>query len=525
MSQFRGRALRASLVAFSCTLLASTAFAHAPKPGFGIKHHAGAWEKPFRAAHEGVTSGTWAAVTKFPGASPETSLLMMNGTVITHDACTGQWYRLTPDQNGNYNTGTWSKIAAMPSGYTPLYYASQVLPNGNVIMNGGEYNTNCNAAWTNKGAWYNANKNKWVAVAAPNGWSQIGDAQSVVLQSGTYMLADCCNLNSALASTISAKGVVTWTATGTGKADDNDEEGWTLLPTGNVLSVDVWKNPGHNSPAELYNPASGSWSATGTATNTLADPSSFELGPASWLPNGTVFQVGTNPCANSSCPSHTSIYSVASGTWTAGPDLPQVGGDFYSTEDAPSVVLPDGNVLVQMSPAYYCGSAFCSPSHFFEYDGASWTQVSDPTSGQASSDAAYEGRFLPLPSGQVLWTSDQGDVEVYTPAGSPNSAWLPTITSVPASLSASTKYVLSGTQLSGVADGGKYGDDAQMAENYPVIRISNNGSGTVCFATTKKFSATKATFKMPGSGCASGASELEVVVNGIASAPSAVTVN
>ena len=67
-------------------------------------------------------------------------------------------------------------------------------------------------------------------------------------------------------------------------------------------------------------------------------------------------------------------------------------------------------------------------------------------------------------------------------------------------------------------------------KKYPIIRISNNASGNVCFATTKKFSATSATFSLAltakngNTVCQTGASELEVVVNGIASAPSAVTV-
>lgn len=526
MSQFRGRAACTSLVALSCALLSTTAFAHTtpPKPGWGKTHHSGSWDQPFvQSGRAPVTSGTWAEVAKFPGASPETALLMTNGTVIAHDACTGNWYRLTPDSKGNYATGTWSKIAAMPSGYAPLYFASQVLPNGNMIMNGGEYNTtSCSPTWTTLGAMYLSNKDKWVSVAAPNGWGHIGDAQSVVLQSGRYMLADCCNTSEALAK-IGKKNKVTWTSTGTGKADDDDEEGWTLLPNGNVFTVDVWIDSGKDSTAELYNPATGSWTATGTAPNIYADPSSKELGPAVLLPNDTVFQVGTNPCANSSCASHTGIYNVSSGTWTAGPDEPKVSNSFYSTEDAPAVVLPDGNVLVQMSPAYACGSAFCSPSHFFEYDGTSWTQVNDPVSGQAASDASYEGRFLPLPNGQELWTSDQGDVEVYTPTGSANPNWLPTITNVSATITRGTATSLSGTQLTGVADGGKYGDDAQMAENYPIIRVTNNSTGDVCFATTKKFSASSAKFVLPNS-CETGASAVEVVVNAISSAPSSVTV-
>jgi hypothetical protein len=536
MSQFRGRVFSASLVALSCALLSTAADANAPKPGLGLKYHAGAWEKPYRSPHEGVTSGTWTEVVGYPGSGPETSLVMMNGTVIVHEACSAQWYRLSPDANGNYTDGTWSKIGALPSGYTPLYTASQVLPNGNVIQQGGEYNTGCQDDHTNKGALYNAKKDKWSSVTAPNGWSQIGDAESVVLQSGTYMLSDCCNENQALATAISKTGKVTWATTGSGKVDDNNEEGWTRLQNGEIFDVDVWVSPGNPSHAELYNPSSGTWTATTTAPVTLADPSSFELGPAMLLPNGNVFQIGTNPCAQATCPSHTATYNPSNATWTQGPDLPEVSGAFETTEDAPATVLPDGNVLAQLSPSYDCGGngAFCSPSHFFEYDGSSWTQVSDPVSGQAASDASYEGRLVPLPNGQILWTSDQGDVEVYTPAGSPNPAWLPTISSVSGSLTLGQKNIaLTGTQLTGVADGGKYGDDAQMDSKYPIIRISNNSSGAVCYAATTAFTATSATFtlakkasKKTGSTvCQTGASELEVVVNGMASAPTAVTIS
>ena len=42
---------------------------------------------------------------------------------------------------------------------------------------------------------------------------------------------------------------LTWTPTGTGKFDINDEEGWTLLPNGKVLTVDVLC-PTSTSPTE-----------------------------------------------------------------------------------------------------------------------------------------------------------------------------------------------------------------------------------------------------------------------------------
>ena len=52
----------------------------------------------------------------------------------------------------------------------------------------------------------------------PSGWSRIGDAQSAVLSNGTFMVANCCNTQQALLNA----STLTWTATGSGKLDEND---------------------------------------------------------------------------------------------------------------------------------------------------------------------------------------------------------------------------------------------------------------------------------------------------------------
>jgi hypothetical protein len=45
------------------------------------------------------------------------------------------WYKLTPDINGSY----WSQIASTVAGYAPRFFASGVLPDGRLIIEGGEY--------------------------------------------------------------------------------------------------------------------------------------------------------------------------------------------------------------------------------------------------------------------------------------------------------------------------------------------------------------------------------------------------
>ena len=133
-----------------------------------------------------------------PFGTPGTMLLESNGTVLVHDepdnnklGATNAWYKLTPDSKGSYIDGTWSQIASMPDRYSPLYFASAILPDGRMIVEGGEY-IGEKAAWTNKGAIYNPVTNTWASVAPPPGWTNIGDAASEVLPNGTFMLQQAC---------------------------------------------------------------------------------------------------------------------------------------------------------------------------------------------------------------------------------------------------------------------------------------------------------------------------------------------
>jgi hypothetical protein len=456
---------------------------------------------------------TWTPLTHQPTFGAGTALLLTDGTVMVQDATSGSthWWRLKPDSSGSYINGTWTQIASLPAGYDPLYYASAVLPDGRVVIVGGEYNLPSTAqAESSMAAIYDPQSNAWTSFTAP--WQKTGDAQSAVLPDGTFMLGNCCNNQQALLNA----STLTWTIVGLGKADVNDEEGWTLLPAtvddGGIFTIDV-TNANH---VEIYDPVSQNWSTTGNMPP-VPLVTCNEIGPAVLRPDGTIFAIGAN--------GNTAIYNTFSNHWTTGPTLPAGLG----VTDGPAALLPNGNVLVDASPIGTCN--FPTGSRFFEFNGSTFTEKAKPP--RANVDASYQGRMLVLPTGQVLFTDGSSDVEIYTPTGTYNFVWQPGINSYPANITVGASwYQILGTQLNGLSQGAMYGDDAQSATNYPLVRITNNSTGHVFYAFTHNHSTMavqtggvqESTLFDPPLNLERGPSTLVVVTNGIPSAPVQINV-
>jgi hypothetical protein len=464
---------------------------------------------------------TWTRTTNNPPVNLGTPLLLTDGTVIAHEendqngnVATNHWYKLTPDINGSYINGTWTAIASMASNYGPLFFGSAVLPDGRAIVEGGEYNQ-YGGGFTKIGAIYDPVADAWTPVTPPTGWANIGDASTVVLSNGTLMLADTTTKQAALLNASS----LTWTATGTGKFDINDEEGWTLLPGGKVLTVDAyvqqWTANGMN--YELYDPGAGSWSVAGTTPVQLWDSAancggrnnaSFEVGPALLLPNGTVYATGANSCGAG----HTAVYNVSAASWTAGPDFP----GSYDIADGPAALEPNGNMLMMASPGI-----FGTGSVFFEWDGTSLTSVAGPPN--APNVSSFQGHLLVLPTGQILYTDFSNDVEIFTAApGTYN--WHPSVVLTTAVLSRGSSFLLSGFKFNGLSQASAYGDDLQNATNYPIVRITNVATGHVFYCRTHNHSTMAVGYSGPTfthldipASMETGQSYLEVVANGVAS--------
>jgi hypothetical protein len=140
-----------------------------------------------RSGLDEVSTGTWAKLTNQPSFQTDTALLLTDGTVMVHQYSSQNWWRLTPDNTGSYLNGTWSQLGSMASNYGPLYFASAVLADGRVIVEGGEYNFGIQVE-TTQGAIYDPVANAWTSVSPPAGWTFMGDSPGVVLADGTFML-------------------------------------------------------------------------------------------------------------------------------------------------------------------------------------------------------------------------------------------------------------------------------------------------------------------------------------------------
>jgi hypothetical protein len=484
---------------------------------------------PFRDQEVLLMAGTWSTLANPPPHSVDTMLLLTDGTVIAHQLDNSGWYRLTPTTSGSYENGSWSTIAslipnpAIPTtkggpAYGPKFFGSAVLRDGRVLVIGGEYNFGISAD-TAAATIYDPVTDVWTNLGTPAGWTHIGDVPLCVMPDGRVLLGFLNGTDTAFFDPVTAS----YTA-GPNKADRCAEESFTLLPDGTVLAVQCTSIPG----AEKYVPSTNSWVSAGSTPSTL--PQSCpgivaEIGPTVLLASGHALVIGAT--------GNTAIYNPpaspgAAGTWSAGPTI-QNGGATLFPIDAPAVLLPNGKVLLTASPSPPC--SFPGPTTFFEYDSVANTLavVPSPVNGGAP---CFRGRFILLPTGQVLYSNQSGTVSIYTPDGAPHASWRPIITSFPASVFRGFTYTLSGQQLNGLSQACFYGDDATMATNYPIVRVTSLSTGAVTYLRTANHStmavatgtATVSTSVTIPSTLPFGSYTLEVIANGIASAPITITV-
>jgi hypothetical protein len=459
-----------------------------------------------------VPSGIFTALARPAPNASNTMLLETDGSVLMEGGgVTNTWYRLTPSSSGSYIQGTWSQVASM--NLPRLYYASNVLPDGRVLVLGGEYSgalgqQNDSSA----GEIYNPVTNAWSTIATYPGTS-FGDEPTAMLPGGAVL----AGFNAGPQTYVYNPTANRWSAAAEKLRDDrSDEETFLELPDGSILSYDIYSSiAGGVGHAQRYIPSSNTWVDAGTvpvllSTSTIND----ELGAAFLLPDGRVWFLGGN--------GNTAYYSPATNSWTTGPTIP----DSLAADDSPGAELPDGKVLFVADTPVFQG-----PAHIFEFNPATntYTDLSAALPASFLIGGAFGFRMLMLPSGQVLINNGSSQLYVYTPDLPPVASGVPSISSIGENPDGS--FLLTGTLLSGISEGAAYGDDAEMASNYPIVRLTGTGNRVFYARTYGWPSDALATGSTPEStdftlppGLPAGSYSVSVVVNGSASAAVSLTV-
>jgi hypothetical protein len=178
--------------------------------------------------------------------------------------------------------------------------------------------------------------------------------------------------------------------------DRSDEEGWTALSGGGILTYDLFQSVAQGQGyAEFYNPTQNQWTAISPADGTaggslplLSSPAlGFELGPGLRLQDGLALVIGANQ--------HTALYSTTTNSWSAGPDIHGVlSNPFgriehanFGADDAPAALMPNGHVLL---------AADAGPNPI--------TQNGDAATGSAIISNIHSTAGL-----QVTWSVSQAD--------------------------------------------------------------------------------------------------------------------
>lgn len=521
-------------------------------------------------------AGNWKSLSSPPSVTSGsfnagTMLLLTDGTVLVNNSGGSnnngggsEWLKLTPDPANGYSGGSWGSESDMAN--TRLFCASGILRDGRLFVVGGEFSTA--GGDTPLAEIYDPNSNSWSTLTKPTTFNFIqGDCSACVLPDGRVIFGALNATSTAIWDPVTENWVQSGTGFGT-VADTKtgwcNEEGWTLLADGTVMAVNV-KVPTtsggttlNNAPntAERYFPAEDIWRPTGTLPNVLAltnvldkavspavNVGVFEIGPAMLLADKTLISFGAT--------GHTAVWTAGSdpkkpGTWAAGPDFPaDPATTVYPTKiltlsDAPAVLQPNGRVLVIAGTLYRNAGPpvdfFSQNSQIFEYDPVAkgLTKLgTQPPSGATSQDT-WTGRFLLLPTGEILFSTEQSQVYIYTPdpsEGSFQAAWQPVITIFPTTLIIGHSYLLTGTGLNGISQANNYGDDAQMATNYPIVQLTDTGNGKIYYLKTQDFSTLGVATSGPQTcsvtvvqGTPPGSYNLVAIANGIPSANLAVEV-
>jgi hypothetical protein len=325
-----------------------------------------------------------------------TASLLTNGEVLVSGGLGVNEYSdsLSSAELYNPSTGKWTVTGSMSVGRTA--HTATLLQNGKVLVAGG---SQCVVHCYDTAELYNPATGEWTltgnmtqprcyhsAILLSNG--------EVLVSGGVNSLYSTTDTNTITASEIYNPTTGTWTATGSLNVS-RAESATILLANSEVLTVGGYNNTGDDNPntyltsAELFSSTTGKWSLTTSLTGTLGLPATPAM-----LTNGDVL------IANAA-----QFYDPTTATWTATAALPTI-----TWAPTRASLLANGNVLgtgneCKSSKTYNCGGAPTAIAFLYSFSANSWAETG------AMNYPRFSHTMTLLPSGKVLVTGGYYDPE------------------------------------------------------------------------------------------------------------------
>src|SRR6266849_2128909 len=288
------------------------------------------------------------------------------------------------------SANTWTPTGSMTTART--HHAATLLANGEVLVAGGG-----NATILPSAELYNQATGKWTATGSMT--TARTDHTATLLANGEVLVAGgLSNGGSQIGTSCTRTAELynpstgQWMATGSMTITRGNHTA-TLLPNGKVLvagGICIGGFTYPDSSAELYDPSTGTWKATGSMNVARVNTA------ATLLANGHVLTAGGNP--TSSGARSAELYDSSSGTWKTTGSM-----NVYRTNLA-ATLLTNGDVLV------FGGTGLASSaSEFYNPTKKMWTMT-----GQYYVAPSISGHTLTLlGTGKAQVRRREGQVQYY----------------------------------------------------------------------------------------------------------------
>jgi Galactose oxidase, central domain/Kelch motif len=343
----------------------------------------------------------------------QTATLLPDGKVLVAgggDNRDGSTFPVASAELYDPGTGSWTatgNMATVREGHT-----ATLLPDGKVLVAGGTGKSIGNSSPSLASAeLYDPSSGSWAATGNMNGART--DQTATLLPDGKVLVAggsgngNSNNDRSLASAELYDPSSGSWTATGNMAAGRTAQTA-TLLHDGKVL-VAGGNNDSQLTSAELYDPGSGSWTASGNMAGYMGNQGNAASQTATLLPDGKVLVVGSTP-TDATAPSALAgeLYDPGSGSWTFTGPMMDGGSAWRSFHTA--TLLPNGKVLVAGGISR---NGAMDSAELYDPSTGSWAAAGNMITGREGHTATL------LPDGRVLVAGTSAFTELYDP-GSAN---------------------------------------------------------------------------------------------------------